>query len=283
VYLHSLAWRLDKEGFKNRMNIYLTIAHKHGIATLFVFFDDVWNPVYKAGKQPEPQPGVHNSGWIRDPGQLLFDSTSLIDTLEAYVKDVMNTFRYDKRIILWDLYNEPGNSDYGNKSMALLEKVFSWGRQVNPDQPLSAGVWNQKLTDLNAYQLAQSDVITYHNYDDEKSHQKTIDSLKKYGRPLICTEYMARPRGSLFSNIMPLLKKNNVGAINWGLVAGKTNTMYAWDTPMPGGEEPKVWFHEIFRKDGTPYKQEEVDLIKSLTGASNSKTKNPPKGTMQQK
>jgi hypothetical protein len=149
--------------------------------------------------------------------------------------------------------------------MPLLKDVFEWGREVNPSQPLSVGVWNKDLVDLNVYQLANSDVITYHNYMDPATHKQWIDSLRTYGRPLICTEYMARTRGSLFKDIMPMLKAENIGAYNWGLVAGKTNTIYAWDTPMPDGKEPKVWFHDIFRKDGTPYKKEEVALIKSLT------------------
>jgi len=266
VYLHHLAWQIDKEGFKNRMNIYLSIADKHNIKTIFVFFDDCWNPTYHAGTQPAPKTGIHNSGWVRDPGQLLYDSASIITTLEAYVKDVLNTFRYDKRIFLWDLYNEPGNSDYGNKSLPLLKNAFTWGREVNPDQPLSAGVWNSQLNDLNAYQLTNSDVITYHDYNSVDVHRRTIDTLKNYGKPLICTEYMARTRNSTFFTVMPMLKENKIVAINWGLVAGKTNTMYAWDTPMPKGEEPKVWFHDIFRKDGTPYDQKETQFIKSLTG-----------------
>jgi hypothetical protein len=267
VFLHHLAWQIDKEGFKNRMNTYLSIADKHHIQTMFVFFDDCWDSSYHAGKQREPKPGIHNSGWVRDPGKLYYDSPAVVTVLEAYVKDVLTAFKNDKRILLWDLYNEPGNSGYGNKSMPLLQKAFSWGREINPDQPLSAGVWAPELTDLNTYQLNNSDVITYHNYNKEDAHAAAIDSLKKYGRPLICTEYMARTRGSMFSNIMPLLKKENVGAINWGFVSGKTNTIYAWDTPMPDGKEPKVWFHDIFRKDGTPYSQDEVALIKSLTGA----------------
>jgi hypothetical protein len=266
VYLHHAAWEIDKEGFKNRVDQYLAIADNHGISTIFVFFDDCWNPVYKTGKQPNPKPGIHNSGWIRDPGDLIHQDSTLIVTLEAYVKDVLKHFGNDKRIVLWDLYNEPGNSDYKNKSMPLLQKVFQWGREVNPSQPLSVGVWNKELIDLNDFQLANSDVTTYHNYSDPAEHQKWIDSLRTYGRPLICTEYMARTRNSRFDNIMPLLKKENIGAYNWGLVAGKTNTMYAWDTPMPDGKEPKVWFHDIFRKDGTPYKKEEITVIKKLTG-----------------
>ncbi|HEX4850520.1 MAG TPA: 1,4-beta-xylanase, partial [Puia sp.] len=266
VFLHHVAWQIDPDGFKNRMHQYLDIAQKHKIATLFVFFDDCWNETYHAGKQPAPKPGIHNSGWIRDPGKLLVDSPGIVIMLETYVKDIMKEFSHDKRILLWDLYNEPGNSGYGNKSLVLLEKIYQWGWQINPDQPLSAGVWNQDLHDLNAFQLSHSDVITYHNYENSQAHQHCIDTLEKYGRPLICTEYMARLRNSRFDNIMPILKNQNIAAINWGLVAGKTNTMYAWDTPIPSGEEPKVWFHDIFRPNGVPYDEKETALIKSLTG-----------------
>lgn len=265
VYLHHLAWEVDKEGFKTRMNSYLNTSDKHGIKTIFVFFDDCWNPTYTAGKQPEPKTGVHNSGWVRDPGDLLFNDSTLIKTLEAYVKDILITFKDDQRIALWDLYNEPGNSKYGNKSFPLLKKVFEWGWEVRPSQPMSVGLWNPALSDLNKFQAENSDIITYHNYAGPEKHQGAIDTLKKYNRPMVCTEYMARRNNSLFTNIMPILKEQNIGAINWGLVSGKSNTKYAWDEPIADGSEPKLWFHEIFHPDGTPYKQEEVDLIKSLT------------------
>lgn len=268
VFLHHVAWDVDKDGFKNRMKQYLTIADKHGIKTIFVFFDDCWNATYHAGKQPDPKPGVHNSGWVRDPGDLLYQDTTLVNELEAYVKDVLTTFKDDKRIAMWDLYNEPGNSGYGNKSMPLLKKVFEWGWKVRPSQPLTSGVWNLSLSDLNRFQVENSDIITYHNYEGPERHQAAIDTLKRYGRPLVCTEYMARRNNSLFTNIMPMLKKDGVGAINWGLVAGKTNTKYAWDEPIPDGSEPALWFHEIFRPDGTPYKQAEADTIKALTGVA---------------
>jgi len=267
VYLHHLAWEVDKTGFKDRMNTFLNIAGKHGIKAVFVFFDDCWNATYAAGKQPDPKPGVHNSGWVRDPGDLLFKDSTLMPVLESYVKDVLITFKDDKRIAIWDLYNEPGNSGYGNKSMPLLKKVFEWAWEIRPSQPLSVGVWNSKLSEFNKFQVENSDIITYHNYDGPEKHQAAIDTLKKYNRPLVCTEYMARRNNSLFTNIMPMLKENNIGAINWGLVDGKSNTKYAWGELIPSGDEPKLWFHEIFRKDGTPYKQEEVDLIKRLTGA----------------
>lgn len=265
VYLHHVAWETDKEGFKSRMDKYLSIADKHGIKTVFVFFDDCWNATYQAGKQPDPKPGVHNSGWVRDPGDLLYQDSTLVDLLEVYVKDILTTFRNDNRIVIWDLYNEPGNSGYGNKSLPLLKNVFEWGWEVRPSQPMSSGVWNYSLQDLNKFQVENSDIITYHNYESPDKHKAAIDTLRKYNRPLVCTEYMARRNNSLFTNIMPMLKENNIGAINWGLVAGKSNTKYAWDEPIPDGAEPPLWFHEIFYPDGNPYKQEEVDLIKSLT------------------
>lgn len=268
VYLHHVAWEVDKDGFKGRMDQYLEIANKHGIKTIFVFLDDCWNPTYKAGKQPEPKPGVHNSGWIQDPGRLIYDDPSLVNTLEAYVKDVLTTFKDDKRIVLWDLYNEPGNSGYESKSLPLLKKVFNWAWEVRPSQPVSSGVWKKRFGDLNKFQVENSDIITYHNYVEPDIHQAAIDSLKEYGRPLVCTEYMARRNNSYFQNIMPKLKRENVGAINWGLVAGKSNTKYAWGEPIPDGSEPPLWFHEIFRPDGTPYRQEEVDLIRSLTSTT---------------
>ncbi len=266
VYLHHLAWETDSIGFKRRMDEYLAISDKHGIKTIFVFFDDCWNPDYSAGKQPDPKPGVHNSGWVRDPGELIYTNPEIHPVLEAYVKDILSTFTNDNRITLWDLYNEPGNSGYGNKSMDLLVKVFEWSREINPSQPVSCGVWSDNLKDLNAFQLRNSDIITYHNYSDEINHQKMIDSLKILNRPMICTEYMARRNNSQFSNIMPILKAQKIGAINWGLVSGKTNTIYAWDTPIADGSEPALWFHDIFRKDGTPYKTEETEVIKRLTG-----------------
>jgi hypothetical protein len=265
VYLHSLAYQQDPVGFKSRLNRYLTIADRHHIKTIFVFFDDCWNPDPKIGKQPEPKPGTHNSGWAQDPGRTI-SSEADFAKLSVYVKDVMSTFGHDKRVLLWDLYNEPGNTNKGNQSLELLSRVFSWARQTEHTQPVSSGLWAWNLTDLNTFQALNSDIITYHQYEDPDRHLRVLNLLQTHGRPMVCTEYMARRNNSLFNNVLPMLKKQNVGAINWGLVAGKTNTIYAWDTPIHNGSEPQLWFHDIFRKDGTPYKPEEIEVIKRETG-----------------
>jgi endo-1,4-beta-mannosidase len=266
VFLHSIAWKQDTAGFKQRMDKYLSIADKHHIQTIFVFFDDCWNKMPAAGTQPAPKTGTHNSGWVQDPGDPFSKDSTLFPGLEKYVTDVMTSFAHDKRILLWDLYNEPGNSGKKDSSIPLLTRVFQWARAVDPDQPVSVGLWAWDLEKLNAIQLTNSDVITYHNYEEPAWHRRVIELLKANGKPLICTEYMARTRNSRFANILPLLKNENVGAINWGFVAGKTNTIYAWDTPLADGSQPIEWFHDIFKKDGTAYRQDEVDLIKKLNG-----------------
>lgn len=264
VYLHSLAYKQDSKGFKKRIEKYLSISDKHKIKTIFVFFDDCWNKEGKIGLQPAPKPGIHNSGWVQDPGDPAHKDSLLFPDLKVYVKDVMAEFKADKRILLWDLYNEPGNSGKLTTSLPLLKKVFSWAREVNPDQPISAGIWAWNFHELNSFQALNSDVITYHDYEESPWHLRVIELLKTHGRPLICTEYMARTRNSRFSTILPVLKKENIGAINWGFVAGKSNTIYAWDTPLPSGEQPIEWFHDIFKQDGSPYRQDEVDLIKKI-------------------
>lgn len=281
VFLHHVLWETDPEGFKERIDRYLDISDSHGISTMFVFLDDCWNESYAPGKQPEPQQGVHNSGWVKDPGILYFgpcgsgseyavDTTKIVSVLEDYVKDILETFRKDDRILAWDLYNEPGGGQdpdrYWERSFPLLKSIFGWAREVGPDQPLTAGIWNAALGKMNVWQIEHSDIITYHTYEGPGPHRHLIDTLRHYGRPMICTEYMARTQGSTFQSIMPILKREGVGAINWGLVAGKTNTIYAWATPLD--HEPEVWFHDILRSDGTPYSREETDCIKSFTGKS---------------
>lgn len=177
---------------------------------------------------------------------------------------MLTRFRKDERILIWDLYNEPGNSGYGNRSIPLLKNVFLWARFADPIHPLTVGYWNDELTEINRICLEESDIITHYNYNPSDIHQLLIDKLKKTGRPLICTEYMARSRGSLFQSIMPILRQQNIGAFNWGLVSGKTNTIFAWSDPRPDGCEPPIWFHDILRADGSPYDSTEINFIRHL-------------------
>lgn len=267
VYLSSEVWKTDAKGLKKRVDHFLSICNKHNIKAILVFFDDCWNEETTKGKQPAPKAGIHNSGWVQDPAcSLRSDTLKLFPILEKYVKDMIGTFKNDSRVLFWDLYNEPGNSQHGINSLPLLRNVFKWARDVNPSQPVTSGIWSFGCNELNIFQSENSDIITYHNYEPEENHRNEISYLKMFGRPLICTEYMARRNNSLFKNIMPLLKQNNVGAINWGLVSGKTNTIFAWDEPIADGKEPVLWFHDILRKDKTPFDTAEIEFIKKITG-----------------
>jgi hypothetical protein len=265
VFLHNLVWEQDAEAYKKRIDQFLQIAEQHKIKIMFVLFDSCWNDDPKLGKQMDPVTGKHNSGWVRGPGtKRLFDSRTWAG-LESYTKGVLTAFGKDKRVMTWDLFNEPSNSGYNDAVLPLLTKTFVWAQAVRPNQPITAGWWNEHPLS-NELMLSQSDVITFHNYSDAaKLEAQIVEFQKKYGRPLICTEYMARTRNSTFETCLPIFKKYKVGAINWGLVKGKTNTIYAWDAPMPSGEEPKVWFHDIFRPDGSVFDPKETAVIKALT------------------
>ena len=287
VYLHDLLYQQDSAGFLSRMDTFLQIAARHHIKPLFVLFDSVWDPYPKLGKQRAPKPHVHNSGWVQNPGKdALLDSTQY-PRLEQYTKGVVGKFAVDDRVLGWDVWNEPDNmnNEYYRKMEplnkpqiveVLLKKVFEWARSVNPQQPLTSGLWDgdwsspSTMKPIETMMVEQSDVISFHNYEDTASFEKDIKDLQRYGKPLLCTEYMARGNNSTFKGSLPIAKKYNVAAYNWGLVDGKSQTIYPWDSwKKQYTAEPKVWFHDIFRKDGTPYIKAETDLIKQLTAREN--------------
>ena len=288
VYLHDLLWA-DPIGFSERLNILLDICASLEIKPLLVLFDDCHRPYPKLGIQPKPVSGVHNSGWKQSPGMAIVNgiheeqlNNIEIIRLKKFVTEILSNFKDDERILMWDIYNEPGQFGIGDKSLTLLELTWEWAYEVRPSQPLTAcldgsvGEGNIKLNAEN------SDIITFHTYEGEKL-QETIDKLKVYKRPLICTEYMAREFGSTFEFSLPIFKENNIGCYNWGLVAGKSQTHFGWSTILDlqkkkeGGKfledgdeipEPAIWFHDILRKDGTAYNEKEVEFIKAIIARS---------------
>jgi hypothetical protein len=290
VFLHNLLWEQDPEGFKRRIDAFLTIAARHHIRPVFVLFDSCWDPFPKLGPQHPPIPGVHNSGWVQAPGAAILVDPTQYPRLEAYVKGVVGAFANDSRILAWDVWNEPDNdngSSYGKSEprdkaeivLKLLPQVFAWARSVHPAQPLTSGVWNWDWSNLETMpamvrvQVEQSDVISFHDYGWPEEFERRVQELEQFHRPLICTEYMARGAGSTFDTILPIAHKYRVGAINWGLVAGKSQTYLPWDSWQRPyvTQQPNIWFHDVFHPDGTPYRQREVEIIRDLTSG-----KQPP-------
>ncbi|MBV9622484.1 MAG: cellulase family glycosylhydrolase [Acidobacteria bacterium] len=283
VFLHDLLWQQDAAGFRTRIDQFLTIASKHHIRPMFVLFDSCWDPEPKLGRQHPPIPGVHNSGWVQSPGAHALSDAAQYARLKDYVQGVIGAFANDSRVLAWDLWNEPNDGqgvyakaeaknkiDYEKK---LLPQVFEWARSAHASQPLTSGLWEgdwssiEKMSPIARIQLDQSDLISFHNYGWPEDFEQHVRWLEQYHRPLICTEYMARGAGSTFDTVLPLAKRHHVGAINWGLVAGKSQTYLPWDSwEKPYVlSAPPIWFHDVFRADGSPYRSRETEIIRKLT------------------
>jgi len=290
VFLHNLLWQQDREGFLKRLDQFLAIADRHRIGVMLVPLDGVWDPQSALGRQRAPKPHVHNSGWLQAPGAALLADPARHEELKPYIQGLIGHFRADRRVQAWDLFNEPDNpnaNSYGEAGSGtelppaqkaelatrLLQQLFVWAREVDPEQPLTAGVWRddwsspERLSACNRLMLDQSDVISFHCYGRLPDMQARVADLQRYGRPLLCTEYMSRGSGSTFDPVLGYLKQQHVAAYSWGLVDGKTQTIYPWETwQKQYTAKPELWFHDIFHADGRPYRPAEVEYLRSQTG-----------------
>ena len=294
VYLHDLAWRDDKAGLYGRMDEFMDICKERGITPSFVFFDDCHEPTVKSGPQSLPVPGFHNSGWVTSPGRPVVrryaagtSPDSEVERLKAYVQETMEQYRDDDRVLLWELYNEPGCDYFKDTTNQLLYDSWKWAREVAPSQPItstslgSLGDMNEPISRVN------SDVHSIHLYSDNRTIAKCVTDYRRDGRPVMATEWLARTHGGTVFDNLPLLKALNVAAINWGFVSGKSGTVWPWSSRDRDGvrmwpnqlraegkvmedwqsmPEPDVWHHDLLRRDGTPFDPAEVELFKLLTG-----------------
>jgi hypothetical protein len=285
VYLHDLLWLDDPQGFVGRIDTFLDVAARHAIRVMLVLFDSCWDPEPKLGPQPQPRPGVHNSRWVQSPGVPALEDSSEHARLEDYVKGIVGRFGKDARVLAWDIWNEPDNGPEvalcdpaalkakADLVVPLLVSAFGWARSMDPVQPLTSGIWlgdwsaPDLLSPIQRAQTGNSDVISFHNYGVAQDFLQRIKWLKTFGRPLLCTEYMARPAGSTFQSILPVAKEMEVGTFCWGLVRGKTQTHLPWDRWInPDLEGLKdAWFHDIFDEDGVPHDPEEVEFLRLLS------------------
>ena len=283
VYLHDLVYQADGDRYLDRIDAFLTIAANHGIGAVPVLFDGVWHPRPKLGPQPDPTPGRHNAIWVQGPGSEVLYSPERWDELEPYVTATLRRFADDARIVAWDLFNEPDQMDrdtlrIGSRdakaeaATGLLDRVFDWARAVAPSQPLTVGLWEyddeRRPLDnaINSLILRRSDVISFHCYEPLEQLSAVIDALQAHGRPLLCTEWLARSAGST-ADLLPAFAARGVGAINWGLVDGRTQTRFPWTSWTEPTPDDAPWFHELLHDDGTPYDQAEADLFRE-TAAS---------------
>ncbi len=258
IFCGSRIW-----GFKKRIDMFDGGAARHHSANL-VLFDSCWEPFPKLGPQHPPIPGVHNSGWVQAPGAAVLADSTQFPKLKDYVVGVVGAFATDSRILAWDVWNEPHEEESGTYAsgqpqstsdavIKLVPQVFAWARSAHPTQPLTSGVYDGDWSSLDAMppmtrmQIEQSDVISFHNYSWPEEFEMRVTELQQFHRPRICTEYMARSAGSTIDTILPIAHKYRVGAINWGFVSGKSQTIYPWDSwkrPYVS-DQPIIWFHDL--------------------------------------
>lgn len=265
VYIQFLVWQHDREGFMRYFERFLTIADTHKIRVMPVLFCDCSFSGKEPylGKQDKPVPGVHNSGWVPSPGLKRVTDRAAWPALEAYVKDIVGSFGQDQRVLIWDLYNEPGNSGMGQKSLPLVEAAFRWARQVRPSQPITVGPWRDFEGTMSQRIFALSDIISFHAYDPPEGVKKKIAICERYRRPIVCTEWLKRQDNNTFTSILPLFGEHHIGGYHWGLVAGKIQTYMPWGSKK-GDPIPKLWQHDVMHADGRAYDTKEFELLRQF-------------------
>lgn len=289
LFLHDLVYEADPKGFKSRVSQVLDICEKHGIKVVMTFFTNGGKfDKVALGEQPEPTPGVHNPEWRQTPGAEVVNDPAQWGRLEKYVKDILKTYRKDDRIYCWCLYNEPENDNRGANSLPLMRETFKWGWEVNPDQPFTAPYASLMAGDdrsnlaIWGFLAENCDIMSFHCYNPVYTlMEKYIAPLKKMNRPIICTECVGRPANTLF-DMYAICRKENIGVLSFGLVDSKMQCKFHWDS-KEGAPEPKVWFHDLFHADGTPYDQKEIDFIKQITADKKMDPNAVPQTVMVQK
>lgn len=267
VFLNYVVWEADAAGLRERFQRFLEIAAGQRITVMPVLLDDCnfAGREAQAGPQPEPVPGVHNSQWVSSPPLRMVTQPSEWPQLQRYVQDLIGTFGRDRRVVVWDLYNEPGNSGMGLRSLPLVEAAFAWARETNPDQPLTVGVWTDFGGEMSRRLFALSDVISFHAYDAPQGVRDKIQQCAAWGRPVLCTEWLRRQAGNDFESLLPLFDQQHVACYHWGLVAGRTQTYYPWGSAA-GAPEPDQWQHDLLRSDGSLFRRSEGALIQTHLG-----------------
>jgi len=265
VFLQYVVWRDDANGLRQRFDRFLAIAAANEIGVMPILFCDcafAGREPY-VGRQDPPVPGVHNSGWVPSPGLKRVVDRSAWPELERYVKDFVGRFGRDPRVRIWDLYNEPGNSGLGNKSLPLVLAAVGWARETEPAQPITIGAWTSFGSVLSKRLMELSDVVSFHGYDSPEAVAGTVRRCASYHRPVVCTEWLHRQSGNTFRSVLPVFAKHRVGWYHWGLVAGRTQTYMPWGSKK-GDPMPKIWQHDVFHASGKPYDAEELKLLRAF-------------------
>ena len=210
LILEYVVWKEEHDGFMERFDRYLSLCAKYGMSCMIVLANDCMPPKTERWKMPYIGEQTYDWGYHGGkshsqhslhtepaPHFYLDDGESRKDYFKM-VEEIVTKYKNDERICIWDIYNEPGYGRRQDITLPNLKSMFEIVRNINPSQPLTACVYridgdeNIPLDAAQQYALDNSDIVSYHCYKEYSEHIKIIKRLKKEGRPLLNTEWLAR-------------------------------------------------------------------------------------------
>ena len=286
IILEYVVWQKEHDSFLQRLERYISLLDKYGISPMIVLANDCMPPKTELWKMPDigeqhydigyhggkkhSQHGRHNA----PAPHFYLDNEETREDYFKMVREIVSIYKNDNRILMWDVFNEPGNSRRSGITLPILKKMFETVREINPSQPVTAGAWccnSNYEFDMpeDVFCLENSDIITYHNYSRYDEHVRVIKYLKKFDRPIINTEWLARCTGNTVFDNFPLFYLENIGCFNWGFVAGKYQTFEPYEAHWQWYNDDNrapidftKWFHDLYRPSHRPYDPHEIDTIK---------------------
>ena len=288
-------WEQEHDGFMERFERYVQAAHENGISCMVVLGNDCMPPKEEFDKrmhlgEQHVDWGFHGGRRVSQHGTFGGAGYSVLDTQEgadrfcAFARELVETYKNDERILMWDVFNEPGNSNRKSMSLPVLKRLFEIIRAIDPIQPLTVGVWSEtrhpeKLPEIERFGLEHSDIVSFHCYSAYADNVEILHRLKAFGRPIVNTEWLARCIGNTVEEIFPLFFAMGVGCYNWGFVAGKYQTFEPWEgmwdnyakDPAHNGWDFEKWFHDLYRPSLHPYNPNEIALIKRFCDLAEEK------------
>ena len=285
-------WLYQRESFLKNVEEFLSIAAENDIGVLFVLISDGGRPkkkpdfgeinagvfhgsfavnarmipgIFPCTDAPAPAPAAPAA----PPAPLYspVDEPELAEKFYQYVDDLASRYAKDERVIVWNIWNEPGNSNRGTLSVPHMKKAFEIFRSYDPIQPLCTDVWRMPksniLTEEETIAIELSDIISYHDYGSLDHSVRVIEFLRQYGRPMLNTEWLHRIQYNNVATHLPLYYNNNIGIFNWGFVNGKFRGNEPWEgcwRRYAKGEKLDIykWQHDLLRPNYRPYDPEEI-------------------------
>ncbi len=286
IFLEFNVWLAEHDSFMANLERFITLADSLGISILMGLTSEAQLPrggsyiPKKLGEQ-EYAWGYHQGRWpLTEEQKALtpYHFAELPEVSEKFyemVREVVGKYAQDNRIIVWNVYNEPGVV-IRERAIPILERMFAECRALDPIQPLCADVYysyysyDKIETAAEKVALDLSDIISFHSYMAYDLMVPQIKELKKLNRPIFMTEWLSRTSWSTVEDLYPLFYLENIACYCWGFVLGKTQTNEPWEDYWNHfySGDPKAkydfgrWMHDLFRPNYRPYIPEEIELIK---------------------